>query len=596
MPQDDDLLGRTLPLGEPTSAGSRFRILRPWREGGLGKVSIAQDEELHRVVALKEIKPEHCDDKRTRERFVLEAEITGALEHPGIVPIYGLGHYPDGRPYYAMRFVRGDSLEALIERFHDPYQAEQEGQGKRSLEFRKMLGRFIDVCNAVDYAHSRGVLHRDLKPGNVMLGKYGETLIVDWGLAKLLGKEDPVGPGEETPVQASSENGRDPTRMGMLVGTPGFMSPEQAAGRLDLVGPGSDVYSLGATLYCLLVGKDPFQEKDLGKLLERVQQGRFSRPSAVNKATPPGLEAICLKAMSVAPDARYASARLLADDIERWLADEPVTAYQEPPLAALWRWARHHRALVAAAAALLITAVVGLSISTALLDRAWLETEDARAAAVQAQEAAEEQRTVAAARAKEASERAEQILGFLQGMVFEVQDRLEKIPNTADLRSDLLVAAQQIFHHFIDSARDIKAPRTDAILIWAHLRLGQIYLLGGKTAEAVEQYQQGFEAAQKAAADAPDDPDAQGDLAAAYEKMGELILKLGNTAEARNFFERSAQICETLAQQNPLNADAAEYLPIVYKYIAETSEKLGDTERAAQYREKLQRLPKKVSE
>jgi eukaryotic-like serine/threonine-protein kinase len=593
MIENDDLSGRTVPLGETTSSGTRFRILRPWREGGLGKVSIAQDEELHRVVALKEIKQQHSEDTRIRERFVLEAEITGALEHPGIVPVYGLGHYPDGRPFYAMRFVRGDSLEDLIERFHDPDHPEHSGGEKRSVQFRKLLGRFIDVCNAVDYAHSRGVLHRDLKPGNVMLGKYGETLIVDWGLAKVMGKDDPIAPGDETPVNVHLDNGSQPTRMGMLIGTPAFMSPEQAAGRLDLISPATDVYSLGATLYAVLVGKNPFTEAELGKLLGHVQHGDFPRPNAVNKSVPAGLEAICLKAMSLAPEARYASPRLLADDIERWLADEPVSAHKEPFIARVWRWGRHHRAIVAAAAALLLAAVVGLSISTALLEKAWLETQEHRDAAIRAQEATEEQRKLAAARAKDAAERAEQILGFLQGMVFDVQDRLEKIPNTADLRSDLLIAAQELFHRLIETARDLDSTKTESILIWAHLRLGQIYLLGGKTAEAVEQYQRGFDLAQKAASDAPDDADAQGDLAAAYEKMGELIERLGNTAEARNFYDRAAQICETLVQKDATNTDAADILPRVYKRLAETSDKLGDHDRAAQYGDKLQRITKK---
>src|SRR5207237_5705028 len=136
-----------------------------------GKVSVAHDEELHREVALKEIKDRHADDLESRSRFVLEAEITGGLEHPGIVPVYGLGQYADGRPFYAMRFIRGDSLKEAIERFHNP-QAKRRPAGERALELRKLLGRFVDVCEAIAYAHSRGVLHRDLKPGNVMLGKY----------------------------------------------------------------------------------------------------------------------------------------------------------------------------------------------------------------------------------------------------------------------------------------------------------------------------------------------------------------------------------------------------------------------------------------
>src|SRR5207245_1911041 len=138
---------------------------------------------------LKEIQERHAAHPESRARFLLEARITGGLEHPGIVPVYGLGTYADGRPFYAMRFVQGDSLKEAVERFHR--EKATLPAGERTLRLRALLGRFVDVCNAVAYAHSRGVLHRDLKPGNVMLGKYGETLVVDWGLAKVVGQAEP---------------------------------------------------------------------------------------------------------------------------------------------------------------------------------------------------------------------------------------------------------------------------------------------------------------------------------------------------------------------------------------------------------------------
>src|SRR5262249_7865960 len=174
-------------VGTPTSSGLRFRILRPHAKGGLGEVFVALDSELNREVALKEIQPRFADHPEARTRFLLEAEITGGLAHPGIVPVYGLGHYADGRPFYAMRFIQGDSLQDAITRLHQAEVPDRD-PGERTLALRGLLGRFIDVCEAVAYAHSRGVLHRDLKPGNVMLGKFGETLVVDWGLAKTVGQ------------------------------------------------------------------------------------------------------------------------------------------------------------------------------------------------------------------------------------------------------------------------------------------------------------------------------------------------------------------------------------------------------------------------
>src|SRR5262249_37934448 len=157
----------TYSVGTATGEGQRFRVLRPHARGGLGAVFVALDTELHREVALKQLLESHADDQASRSRFLLEAEITGGLEHPGIVPVYGLGTYGDGRPYYAMRFIRGDSLKEAIAHFHAEA-ARKADPGRRTLELRKLLRRFTDVCNAIDYAHSRGVLHRDIKPGNII--------------------------------------------------------------------------------------------------------------------------------------------------------------------------------------------------------------------------------------------------------------------------------------------------------------------------------------------------------------------------------------------------------------------------------------------
>src|SRR4051794_4467559 len=338
--------------GAATSGDQRFRILRPHAHGGLGAVFVAMDSELHREVALKRILDRHADDPTSRQRFLLEAEVTGGLEHPGIVPVYGLGTYGDGRPFYAMRFIKGDSLKEAIEHFHADDSLKND-PGRRSLELRRLLRRFTDVCNAIEYAHSRGVLHRDIKPGNIIVGKHGETLVVDWGLAKAQGRADAKS-SKERPLVLSSASGSAETLLGSALGTPAYMSPEQARGDLDRLGLRSDVYSLGATLYCLLTGRPPVEGDDVGAVLRAVQRGEFPPPRQLDPALDPALEAVCLKAMALRPEDRYPTARALADDVERWTADEPVSAYREPPARRARRWARRNRTAVTAATVALV--------------------------------------------------------------------------------------------------------------------------------------------------------------------------------------------------------------------------------------------------
>jgi non-specific serine/threonine protein kinase/serine/threonine-protein kinase len=344
-------------VGEPSSSGLRFRVLRPHAVGGLGQVSVARDCELHRDVALKEIKPQYADDAEARARFLAEAEVTGALEHPGVVPVYALGRFQDGRPFYAMRFVQGDSLLEAIDRFHAANWKNKPSE--QALALRGLLRRFVDVCNAVAYAHSRGLLHRDLKPANVLLGPYGETLLVDWGLAKALPQEE----GKTSPPAGflrPTSGAAVVTQAGALVGTPSYMAPEQAGGQA--VGPAADVYGLGATLYHVLVGRAPFTGPDVVDILTHVVQGQCPPARQVNPAVPPALSAICQKAMALEPANRYGSAKGLAAEVERWLADELVAAYRERWPQRLARWARRHRPVVVGAATLLLTAVVGVSL------------------------------------------------------------------------------------------------------------------------------------------------------------------------------------------------------------------------------------------
>ena len=374
----------------PPSSPSRFKILRTHARGGLGQVYLAEDAELHRNVALKEILVKYADIAGNRERFLVEAEITGRLQHPGIVPVYGLGTYPDGRPFYAMRFIEGDNLLTAIRAFHHK-SANQPWQGEALVAFRELLGRFMDVCDAMQFAHQRHVLHRDLKPHNIMLGEFGETLVVDWGLAKPLyeGRENDSVP--ESAIVPVSGTAIGSEREGSVLGTPEYMPPEQAAGNLSRLSVRSDIYSLGATLYHLLTNEPPFHigrsgqnksdsaatdnrspQQMIKDLLQRVQAGEFLEPRRVQPKVPRTINAICMKAMATSPDARYESARELKQEIQRWLADEPVRAMPEAWYDRGGRWFRRHKVVTLVGGASLLALGIIASLAAVLITRARL--------------------------------------------------------------------------------------------------------------------------------------------------------------------------------------------------------------------------------
>lgn len=361
--------GETIPAG-----GERFRIVRKHASGGIGDVFVARDLELNREVALKEIHRQSSSRQEIRNRFRVEAEVTGRLEHPGIVPVYGLGQHADGRPFYAMKFVEGEDLKSGLLEFHSD---RRMTRSERMFQFRALLKRFVDVCEAIAFAHSKGVLHRDLKPGNIMLGRYGETLVVDWGLARLTDATSDSGehqsPSGTTSVSAetsATDETQDSmrwgsaTETGAVVGTPRYMSPEQAAGQWRDVGIPSDVYSLGAVLYEILCGgpvvsplSDSGERRDVVEILRLVREGQLQPIVSRTVTVPPALSAVCLKALSLKPEDRYQSAEDLAKDIELWLADEPVSAWREPVWVRAQRWIRRHQTLLSGTLAALLVAV-----------------------------------------------------------------------------------------------------------------------------------------------------------------------------------------------------------------------------------------------
>jgi eukaryotic-like serine/threonine-protein kinase len=515
----------SISVGAATSDGQRFRILRPHAQGGLGAIFVAQDSELDREVALKQILDHHADNPDNRQRFLVEARITGGLEHPGIVPVYGLGAYPDGRPYYAMRFIRGDSLKEAIAHFHAE-QTMKADPGRRSLELRKLLRRFIDVCNAIDYAHSRGVLHRDIKPGNVIIGKHGETLVVDWGLAKPVGRVETGGQRDERTLKPTSGSGSAETLPGSALGTPGYMSPEQAAGDLERLSRRSDVYGLGATLYCLLTGRPPVEGDDVGEVLRKGQRGEL----AASRELDPALEAVCRKAMATNPDARYVTCRALADDVERWMADEAVSAWAEPRTRKLLRWLTRHRTGVTGAAAAGLAGVVGLLAVLAVQSQA-----NASLAASLARETAANVALAASnnelARSKDAVQArydlaVDAIKTFHTGVS---EDFLLKEEKFKDLRDRLLKSASDFYGKLaslLGNESDVASRRA---LLSANFEVADLTGKVGRYEDALSAHRQVLAAREALAADAPADTDLLIDVGRSLTAVGAVLQQTGKT-------------------------------------------------------------------
>jgi tetratricopeptide (TPR) repeat protein/tRNA A-37 threonylcarbamoyl transferase component Bud32 len=306
----------------------------------MGEVWQALDSEIGRTVALKRLREGRGAQS---ERFLAEAQITGQLEHPSIVPVHDIGADDQGRPFYIMKFLHGRRLRDAIADHH----AADPGPTPREVRLLRLLESFVQLCQAVAYAHSRGVIHRDVKPANVILGEFGETVVIDWGLAKLIAH--PEGPGDPTTVHVTS-GGSHQTQDGPALGTPSYMAPELAEGRASEGDERTDVYLLGATLYEILTGQPPRRGASHEEMIELARNVPPVPPRKVRPDVPRALEAVCLKAMATRKQDRYPSALALADDVQRHLAGEPVTAYREGWTARAGRWCRRHRRALARAA------------------------------------------------------------------------------------------------------------------------------------------------------------------------------------------------------------------------------------------------------
>ena len=329
----DDSLPELPEEPEPTDEGSleltdapppvvadRYERRHPLGSGGMGEVWRVFDRVLRRPIALKVIRTQlRAEDLLAR--FEEEAQVTAQLQHPGIIPVHDYGRLDDGRVWFTMKEVQGRTLEALLQEVHRAWRLGRDAT-ESGFTFRRMLEGFLRVVETMAYSHSRGVVHRDLKPSNIMFGPYGEVLVLDWGLAKLVGAPE-VLPRTEAPVELGPDASRS-TKVGAITGTPAYMSPEQAQGDSYNAGPAADVYSLGATLYDLLCERPPRLAQTPKKLVLQVALGTdFPSPRQVSDGPPfdEELERICLKALESEIEDRYPDAGAMAADLAKWLDD-----------------------------------------------------------------------------------------------------------------------------------------------------------------------------------------------------------------------------------------------------------------------------------
>jgi eukaryotic-like serine/threonine-protein kinase len=541
-------------------SGERYKVIRLHKSGGLGKVWLARDNAIGRDVALKTIRPERASEVRTRARFVREARVTGQLEHPSIVPLYDLAG--DGAdPFYVMRFVTGRTLAETAADYH-----RRRAEGKAGpLDLNTLLDAFVSVCRAVAFAHSRNVLHRDLKGQNIVVGEYGEVFLLDWGLAKSLGESDDAqAPGAEI----DGDWDGDMTAPGSSIGTPAYMAPEVAAG--SAATKASDVYGLGAILYALLVGRSPYAGPTAVEVVKKVTTTDPIPVAIANPFAPPALAAICRRAMARDPQARYPSADELAIEVRRWLADEPVTAYREPWTARVTRWARRRKTTVVAAGVLLLTTAVA---ATAAVGLVWREQRQTDLAWKQAE-----------AEKVKATENAETAIEVVRDLSQYAQMSEPSGGRSASdqERKDALATCLASYERLLALYPDDAGVRENVARM--HRYRANLSRLLNETAEAEKSYREASRHYGELAATHPEVSRHREDAALTSRDHSVFLKSLGRLKEATNIMDDSIRLYEELRRASP---DESSYQRILANMLIDRSEmdfQLGlfaDSERSA---------------
>ncbi|MHC4138025.1 MAG: serine/threonine-protein kinase, partial [Planctomycetota bacterium] len=515
-------------LRPPTPIGD-FRILREVGRGGMGVVYEAEQMSLGRRVALKVLPFAAVLDSRCLRRFKNEAQAAAHLHHTNVVPVHAVGS-DRGVHYYAMQFIEGPTLAGIIDELksfagngngqhRDSSPALQAIATDRTTESprfcRAVANLGIQAAEALDHAHESGVIHRDIKPPNLIVDGKGHLWITDFGLA-------------------STRNDTGLTMTGDIVGTLRYMSPEQVLAKRVPVDHRTDIYSLSITLYELLTLKQAFPGDDPRAVMQEIALKEPTKPRALNPATPPALETVLLKAMSKDPADRYATARELADDLRRFLEDRPIHARRPGLVKRAVQWGRRHRAVVWSATAVLLLTAIGLAVSTVLIER---------------------QRRIAVARADEAkTEHARAELNFakareaVDSMLARVSDELSDYPHMHHLQKELMERALQLYLDLLDYQGDEPELRADAARTYR--RVGVIYKWLARDAESRRAHEQAVALFRALADEFPDDPRYRFEVASSLWYLHQLLVE-PERAAAESALRRAVRMLEGLLVADP---------------------------------------------
>ena len=516
----------------------RYELMGELARGGMGVVYKARQIDLNRIVALKMIASGQLASQEELSRFQREAEAAASLKHPGIVPIYDIGQGEGGQHFFSMAYIAGRSLSETISDGPMP-----------SAEAARLLRK---ICSAVAYAHEEGVVHRDLKPGNVLLDEDGEPHVTDFGLAKRIEVEAEL------------------TTTGQVLGTPSYMPPEQAQGDTGKIGPPSDVYALGAVLYAVLCGRPPFQAASALDTLRQVAEQEPISLRQLNPSVDSDLETIALKCLEKDPVKRYASAAQLGDDLSRYLEGVPIEARPVGPLERGWRWCRRNRLVVSLAAACLLTLIAGFATSTWLAVQATRQARiasdneaRANANAKQAQAAklsADRQWRKALSEKARADQEASEATQFFTMARDAVDQYFTRVSDDQRLRSqglealrrELLATARDFYEQLAELRGD--DPQLQLERMRAHWRLALITEQVAGVDQAIAAYQRAIEIGERLARSHPQLPQLTAELAAMHGNRGMLLRQLARNDEARRALETAFTMRRQLAAEHPRNA------------------------------------------